>query len=110
MARHESRPADGGAVHVSPVRTYGLILGALLLLTGITVTVAFQDLGVLNDVVALGIAVAKMILVVLFFMHAKYSTRLTRIVIAGGLGWLLLLIGFTLSDYLSRGWLGLPGK
>jgi cytochrome c oxidase subunit 4 len=51
-----------------------------------------------------------MLLVVLFFMHAKYSTRLTKIVIASGFAWLAILIAFTLSDYFSRGWLGVPGK
>jgi cytochrome c oxidase subunit 4 len=97
-------------VHVSPVRTYVLMLLALLVLTATTVAVAFQDLGVLNDIAALTIAVTKMLLVVLFFMHAKYSTRLTKIVIVSGIAWLLILIGFTLSDYMSRGWLGVPGK
>jgi cytochrome c oxidase subunit 4 len=95
---------------VSPVRSYAAVLLALLVLTATTVTVAFRDLGVLNDVAALVIAVGKMMLVVLYFMHAKYSTRLTKIVIAGGFGWLLILLGFTLSDYLSRGWLGVAGK
>ena len=103
-------PEHAAPVHVSPVRGYVLILLALLVLTGTTVAVAFQDLGVLNDVAALTIAVTKMTLVVLFFMHAKYSTRLTKIVIVSGIGWLLILIGFTLSDYMSRGWLGVPGK
>jgi len=98
------------SVHLSPLRTYGLVLLVLLFLTAITVSVAFRDLGVLNDIAALTIAVTKMTLVVLYFMHAKYSTRLTKIVIVAGLGWLLILIGFTLSDYLSRGWLGVPGK
>jgi len=103
-------PEHAAPVHVSSVRTYLLILLALLVLTGTTVAVAFQDLGVLNDVAALTIAVTKMMLVVLFFMHAKYSTRLTKIVIVSGIGWMLILIGFTLSDYMSRGWLGVPGK
>jgi cytochrome c oxidase subunit IV len=103
-------PEHAAPVHVSAVRSYVLILLALLVLTGTTVAVAFQDLGVLNDVAALTIAVTKMMLVVLFFMHAKYSTRLTKIVIVSGIGWMLILIGFTLSDYMSRGWLGVPGK
>jgi len=98
------------AVHISSPRTYVGIFVALLLLTATTVFTAFQDLGPLNDVVALSIAVTKMVLVVLFFMHAKYSTRLTRIVVVSAFAWLLILIAFTLSDYLTRGWLGVPGK
>jgi cytochrome c oxidase subunit 4 len=97
-------------MHPSPVRTYALVFAVLMLLTATTVFVAFQHLGALNDVVALSIAATKMLLVVLFFMHARGATRLTKIVAAGGFAWLLLLIAFTLSDYTSRGWLGVPGK
>jgi len=97
-------------MHVSPIRTYALVFAALLVLTGTTVLAAFQHFGAFNDVIALSIAVTKMTLVVLFFMHAKYSTRLTKIVIVSGAAWLLILIAFTLSDYWSRGLLGVPGK
>ena len=97
-------------MHVSPLRVYVLIFGALMVLTLTTVLVAFQHLGPLNDFVALGIAGTKMTLVVLYFMHAKYSTRLTKLVLASGLAWLLILFAFTLSDYVSRGWLGVEGK
>ena len=97
-------------MHVSPLRVYVLIFGALMVLTLTTVLVAFQHLGPLNDFVALGIAGTKMTLVVLYFMHAKYSTRLTKLVLASGLAWLLILFAFTLSDYVSRGWLGVAGK
>lgn len=97
-------------MHVSPISVYARIFAALLVLTGVTVFVAYQDLGAFNDVVALSIAVTKMTLVALFFMHAKYSTRLTKIVIVSGFAWLVLLLAFTLSDYLTRGWLGVAGK
>jgi cytochrome c oxidase subunit 4 len=97
-------------MHVSPLRVYLLIFSALMVLTLTTVLVAFQHLGPLNDLVALGIAGTKMTLVVLYFMHAKYSTRLTKLVLASGLAWLLILFAFTLSDYVSRGWLGVEGK
>jgi len=97
-------------MHVSPLRVYLLIFSALMVLTLTTVLVAFQHLGPLNDLVALGIAGTKMTLVVLYFMHAKYSTRLTKLVLASGLAWLLILFAFTLSDYVSRGWLGVAGK
>jgi len=97
-------------MHVSPLSVYARIFAALLVLTGVTVFVAYHDLGPFNDVVALTIAVTKMTLVALFFMHAKYSTRLTKIVIVSGFAWLVLLLAFTLSDYLTRGWLGVAGK
>jgi cytochrome c oxidase subunit 4 len=60
-------------------------------------------------VVALAIAVFKATLVTLYFMHIKYSRRLTQVVVAGGLLWLLILIGLTMSDYLTRGWFNVPG-
>ena len=97
-------------MHVSPIRVYVLVFGALMVLTLTTVLVAFQHLGPLNDLVALGIAGTKMTLVVLYFMHAKYSTRLTKLVLVSGLAWLIILFAFTLSDYMSRGWLGVAGK
>jgi cytochrome c oxidase subunit IV len=74
--------------------------------TAITVAVAFLDLGPLNNVVMLGIALAKATLVVLYFMHVKYSTRMIPVVVGVGIFWLLVLFGLTMSDYLSRGWLG----
>jgi len=89
--------------HVSSVKSYVGIFLALLVLTGITVWVAELDLGAANDVVALVIAVTKGTLVVLFFMHVKYSTRLTKLTVIGAFLWLILLIGITLSDYASRG-------
>lgn len=110
MAQHEGTPVSKSHIHVSPVRTYLIIFGALIALTGTTVWVAFQHFGVLNDLVALTIAVTKMTLVVLFFMHVKYSSRLTKVVVVGGFLWLLILFAFTLSDYMSRGWLGVQGK
>lgn len=92
--------------HVVPVRTYLLIFAALMVFTAITVAVAFVDLGALNNLVMLGIAVTKATLVVLYFMHVRYSTRLIPLVAVGGFLWLVILFGFTMSDYLSRGWLG----
>jgi cytochrome c oxidase subunit 4 len=89
--------------HVTSLRTYFLVFLALLVLTAITVVVAFQDFGALNDVVALSIAVIKATLVVLFFMHVFHTTRLTKLVVVAGFFWLFLLIVLTLSDYLSRG-------
>jgi len=96
--------------HISPVRSYVGVFLTLMALTAITVFVAFQDLGPMNNFVALGIAVIKASLVILFFMHGKYSTKLTKLVIGSAFLWLLLLFAFTMSDFMSRGWLGVPGK
>ncbi len=91
--------------HVLPKRVYYIIFGILMLCTYLTVQIAFLDLGRLNTVAALLIAVFKATLVVLFFMHVKYSSRLTAVVIAGGIFWLLILLTLTLSDFATRGWL-----
>ena len=96
--------------HITSVRTYILVFLALMVLTAITVLVAFQDFGPWNDVVALTIAVIKASLVVLFFMHIYHSTRLSKLVVVSGLVWLFILIGLTLSDYLSRGLVGLASS
>ncbi len=87
-----------------PVRTYLTIFACLLALTALTTGVAFIDLGPLNTVAALTIAVVKMLLVILFFMNLRHSPRFTKIAVAAGVFWLLLLIGLTLSDYLTRHW------
>ena len=91
--------------HVVPRKVYYAVFAALLVLTAVTTAVAFVDLGPWNTVVALGIAFLKATLVALFFMHVKYSPRLTQVVVAGGLFWLAILIVLTLSDFMSRGWL-----
>jgi cytochrome c oxidase subunit 4 len=77
---------------------------ALLILTGTTVGASYIEMGVFNPIVALGIAAVKMILVVLFFMHVKYSTKLTKLTVAAGVFTFLVLIGMTLSDYWTRAW------
>lgn len=86
-------------------KTYTMVFLALLALTGITTAVAYVDLGPFSVVVALAIAVIKMLLVALFFMHLRHSTVLTRIVVAGGLLWLAILITLSMSDFISREWL-----
>ncbi len=91
--------------HISPTSTYYGIFGALMALTAITVGVAFINLGALNFPVALAIALLKATLVVLFFMHVKYSSKLTKLVVVTALFFLMVLFGLTLTDYLSRGWL-----
>jgi len=86
---------------VSPV-TYLTIILILMALTGITVWAAFVNLDQFNIVVALVIATSKATLVVLFFMHAKYSPKRTQLVIVAGIFWLAILLFMTMSDYISR--------
>ena len=96
--------------HIVPLRIYYTVFAALMIFTAVTVGIAYIDLGRLNVVVALTIAVVKATLVILYFMHIRYSARLTRFVLAAGFFWLLVLILFTMADIVSRGWLGFPGK
>ena len=90
--------------HVAPKSMYYSVFAALIVGTALTVLVAFYDLGVLNNIVMLLIASVKALLVVLFFMHVRWSTRLTWVVAASGFAWLIILFGLTMTDYLSRGW------
>jgi cytochrome c oxidase subunit IV len=88
---------------VSP-KTYLLIGGILLCLTAATTAISYVELGVFNAVVALAIAVMKASLVVLFFMHIKYSSKLTKLTVCSGLFTFLVLITMTMTDYISRAW------
>ncbi len=96
--------------HVVSTRTNLIILSSLLGLTALTVFVAFQDLGRMNNVVALGIAALKSGLVIWWFMHVKFSTRFVRVGIFTALVFMLLLFSFVMADVMTRGWLGVPGK
>ena len=89
--------------HISPISVYLAIFGALMVGTGLTVFAAFIDLGVFNFTVALTIAVVKATLVILFFMHVKYSSRLVQLSVIAAFLWLVLLISGALADYVSRG-------
>ncbi len=91
--------------HVMRPTTYYAIFAILLLFTGLTAGVSFIDLGPLNTLVALTIAVTKATLVVLYFMHLRYSSRLTWIFVSAGVFWFLLLMAFLFADVFSRGWL-----
>ena len=79
--------------HIAPVKSYVTVFGTLMVLTTITVAAAFTNLGSL---------------VVLFFMHVKYSSKLTKFVVASCLFFLACLFGLTFTDYLSRGWFASP--
>jgi cytochrome c oxidase subunit 4 len=97
------------ASHIVPRSLYYRVFAALLLLTLMTVGVAFIDLGRLNTIIALTIAVGKALLVILYFMHVRYGSRLIWVCVAAGFFWLTLLLTFTMGDYLTRGWLVVTG-
>jgi cytochrome c oxidase subunit IV len=94
--------SNGAEHHIVSPKVYGTIFGALLVGTALTVFAAFQDLGKWNIVVALGIATIKASLVVLFFMHAKYSPGRTQIVVIAAVFWLAIMLALTLTDYTTR--------
>jgi cytochrome c oxidase subunit 4 len=87
-------------------RAYWAVFAALLVLTLSTYEAARVDLGRWNTPVGLAIAACKAVLIVLYFMHARYTGRLTRVVIGAGLFWLGILLVLTMSDYVTRvrGW------
>jgi cytochrome c oxidase subunit 4 len=90
--------------HIISPRIYLGIILTLLVLTGATVWAATVELGPLNIVVALAIATFKATLVILYFMHARYSPRRTQLVIIAGIFWLVILLAMTMADYLTRSW------
>ncbi|HSY70786.1 MAG TPA: cytochrome C oxidase subunit IV family protein [Alloacidobacterium sp.] len=90
--------------HIVSPKVYGVIFGALLLGTGLTVAASYLELGIFNPIVAIAIACIKAVLVILFFMHVKYSSRLTKLTVAAGFFTFLVLITMTLTDYMSRAW------
>jgi cytochrome c oxidase subunit 4 len=96
--------------HIVPIRTYLLVFLALIVGTVVTTLIAYQDLGPFNIVVALTIAVCKATLVILFFMHVKYSPKLTKLVVIAGVFWLVILLTMTETDLLTRTWMGVPGR
>jgi cytochrome c oxidase subunit 4 len=95
------------AGHVAPKSLYYTIFLALMVGTALTIAVAFVDLGAMNNVVMLTIALTKALLVILFFMHVRWGTRLTWVVVASGFFWLFILFSITMVDFLTRGWI--PG-
>jgi cytochrome c oxidase subunit IV len=100
--------ADLEHAHILPRSLYFGIFGALMVLTAATVGLAFVDLGFMNVIVALSVAVVKATLVVLFFMHVKYSSKLTWMVVGAGVFWLFILLSLLMLDYSSRGWMLVP--
>ena len=91
--------------HVAPTMLYYAVFGALIVGTILTVVAARFDLGPLNNVVMLTIAITKATLVVLYFMHVRWSSRLTWIIVIASFFWLLIMFAFTMMDYETRGWM-----
>ena len=94
--------------HISPLSLYIKVFAALMILTVITVAVAFVDMGLLNTFVAITIAVIKACLVVWFFMHLSHSAKVTWICAAGGVVWLVIMLALTMSDIMTRSWVPRP--
>jgi cytochrome c oxidase subunit 4 len=90
-------------------KTYVRVWAALLALLALTAAADFVNLGPLHTPVAITIAVAKALLILLYFMHVRFSSRLTRVFAGAGFLWLAILIGLSMSDYLTRTWLPIPG-
>jgi len=93
------------ADHVAPKSLYYAVFAALVVGTLLTYAAARVDMGALNNVVMLTIALTKALLVILFFMHVRWGTRLTWLVVASGFFWLLIMFSITMSDFLTRGWI-----
>ena len=87
-----------------PKKTYLYNYVALMFLLALTAGLSFVDLGAANTIAALLIAFTKMVLIILFFMHVRYSARLVWIASVAGFFWLAILLILAMSDYLSRGW------
>jgi cytochrome c oxidase subunit 4 len=90
--------------HIVSPKVYGIIFALLLFFTGVTVAASYVEMYVFNAVVALGIACIKAVLVILFFMHVKYSSRLTKLTVAAGFFTFIVLITMSMTDYISRAW------
>ena len=98
-----SEPTHHAHTVVSP-KVYAVIFALLLCFTALTVFASYLELGSFNTVIALAIAIIKATLVILFFMHVRYSSRLTKLTVASGFFLLIVLFSLTLTDYISRAW------
>ena len=96
--------------HIVPKRIYIAVFLTLIVLTWVTAFVSTIDMGRFNVFVALAIAIFKASLVILFFMHVKYSPKLTKLVVIAGVFWLVILLTVTETDLLTRTWMGVPGR
>jgi cytochrome c oxidase subunit IV len=92
--------------HIVSPKIYVSVFLALLVFTGLTYSIALINLGPFNAIVAITIAMIKSLLVILFFMHVKYSPKMTKVSIISGFFFLLILLGLSMTDYISRPWAG----
>jgi cytochrome c oxidase subunit 4 len=90
-----------------PAKIYWRNCAALMLLLALTWMIGYMNLGLFNVIIALGIAIIKALLVALFFMHIKGSSRLLHLAMAVGVIWLIIMFSLTLGDYFTRGWVPL---
>ena len=102
-AQNVTNPEHAEHHIVTPVQ-YTMVFATLLLFTGITVGAAYVELGVFNPIVALGIACFKAVVVILFFMHVKYQSRLIKVTVGAGFFTFIVLVTMSLVDYMSRAW------
>lgn len=105
-----SSPDSSSHHHIASIGTYVAVWAALVFFTLLTVFVASKDFGELNTAVALAIAITKASMVVLIFMGLRHNTPLTKMVAVSGFLWVLILFGIGMSDYLTRAWMGVPGR
>ena len=96
--------------HVFSVRLNLIVFGALMALLTLTVAVSYLDMGSLGLPIAMGIAVIKALLIIAYFMHMRYASGLSRVFAGAAVFWLAIMIALTLNDYMSRGYLLIPGK
>jgi cytochrome c oxidase subunit IV len=101
---HGHEPEQHAEHHIVSPIVYLMIFGALLVGTALTIGASYLEMGAWNPVVAIGIACVKATLVVLFFMHVKYSSKLMKLTVGAGLFTFLILVGMSLSDYFTRAW------
>ena len=94
--------------HVAPKSMYYTVFMALMVLTFITWAITYVDLGEFNLILALAVAITKAMLVIVYFMHLKWSPKLIKVTIGSSIFFLMIMFTMTLSDYLSRGGMGLP--
>ncbi len=108
MAHAEHKEETGSVGHIAPAKLYVAIWAILMVMTLTTVLVSFVDIGPMNIVIALAIATFKGTLVVLFFMHLRYSPKLTMVTVVAAMFFLFLLLSLTMTDYLTRAWATYP--
>jgi cytochrome c oxidase subunit 4 len=101
---HNNHGHEEHEMHIVSPRIYLIVGAVLLIFTGTTVWASYLELGIFNPIVALFIAVVKATIVVLFFMHVKYSSKLTKLTVGAGLFTFMALVGMTLADYFTRAW------